>query len=229
MSLNVRRCRNIGLFLFTVSYNHTLCGYRVSSINILISYSEVYKVHHTTIYPAVQWSTKLQRELIFKHDGDSYCESARDLVSRRDRRGWLYRCFLLKRIFILEIRRRKYLSARNLFSAQTRFVSLSPISNSLYSAYSRNWSQTPGQLSCTIAVYMHNWKCYIVHSDGEHEMLRYNWSPWLVTGITTSRYGRPTTNLLYLAVSRTTPLTRHCNATSHCNISNQALMYVMNL
>lgn len=115
MSLNVRRCRNIGLFLFTVSYNHTLCGYRVSSINILISYSEVYKVHHTAIYPAVQWSTKLQRELIFKHDGDSNCESARDLVSRRDRRGWLYRCSLLKRIFILEIRRRKYLSARNLF------------------------------------------------------------------------------------------------------------------
>lgn len=84
--------------------------------------------------------------------------------------------------------------------------------NSPYFAYTRDWSQTLGQLSCTIAVYMRNWKCYIVHSDGEHEMLRYNWSPWLVTGITTSRYGHPTTNLLYLAVSYTTPLTRHRNA-----------------
>lgn len=110
--------------------------------------------------------------------------------------------------------KKTYLAARNLFRLNTAcpFTTKFNSRNSLYFAYMRDWSRTLGQLSCTIAAYMRNWKCYIVHSDGEHEMLCYNWSPWLVTGITTSRYGHPTTNLLYLAVSYTTPLTRHRNA-----------------
>jgi len=54
MSLNVRQCRNVRLFLFAITHNYTLYrGYRVSSISTLISYSEVYKVHRTATHPAI--------------------------------------------------------------------------------------------------------------------------------------------------------------------------------
>jgi len=162
-----------------------------------------------------QWSTELQRDPIFKHDEDSNrdsnCEDTRDLVFERDR------CSFLESIETCEIQRTKFLAARNLFRLNASTVC--PFTINLwfpvFCLYAGLISNSPGQLSCTIAVYIRDWKCYIVHSDGEHEMLRYNWSHWLVTGITTSRYRRPTTNLLYLTVSYTlytTPLTRHHNA-----------------
>jgi len=102
-----------------------------------------------------------------------------------------------------EIWRTKFLTARNLFRLNASTVCPFTINFWFPVFYAGLISNSLGQLSCTIAVYIRDWKCYIVHSDGEHEMLRYNWSHWLVTGITTSRYRRPTTNLLYLTVSYT--------------------------